>query len=79
MKVELAMQKISNDKKVRSDATLDVKEFNNTSLVKKAKKGKEIVSKMPVFEKAFEQMCDNRVELSRRNDALKNKIGAYDE
>ena len=30
------MQKISNDKKVRSDTTLDVKEFNNTSLAKQA-------------------------------------------
>ena len=58
---------------------LDMKEFNNKSLAKQAKKGKQIVSKMTDFEKAFEQMCDNRVELSRRNDALKNEIGAYDE
>ena len=72
MKVELAMQKISNDKKVRSDATLDVKEFNNTSLVKKAKKGKQIVSMMPAFEKAFDLMCDDIVELSRGNDASRN-------
>ena len=58
---------------------LDIKEFNNKSLAKQAKKGKQIVSMMPAIEKAFDLMCDDIVQMSRRNDALKNKTGAYDE
>ena len=58
---------------------LDIKEFNNKSLAKQAKKGKQIVSMMPAIEKAFDHLCDDIVQLSRENDALKNKLGAYDE
>ena len=58
---------------------LDMKEFNNKSLAKQAKKGKQIVSMMPAIEKAFDLMCDDIVKLSRQNDALRNKKGAYDE
>ena len=36
--MELAMQIISNDKTVRSDAVNDLKEFNNQSLSTQAKK-----------------------------------------
>ena len=75
----MAMQIIFNDKGGRSDTMLDIKEFNNKSLAKQAKKGEQIVSMMHDFEKAFELMCDDRVKLSRQNDALKSKIGAYDE
>ena len=53
---------------------LDKKEFNNESLAKQAKKGKQIVSIMPAIEKAFDLMCDDRIKLIRQNDAaLKNK------
>ena len=55
------MQVIFNDKGGRSDTMLDIKEFNNKSLAKQAKKGEQIVSMMPDFEKAFELMCDDRV------------------
>ena len=34
---------------------------------------------MPAMKKAFDLMGDDRVDLSTENDALKNKIGSYDE
>ena len=34
---------------------------------------------MPAIKKAFTLMGDDIVELSTENDALKNKIGSYDE
>ena len=34
---------------------------------------------MPAIKKAFTLLGDDIVELSTGNDALKNKIGAYDE
>ena len=46
-----------------------MKEFNNKSLAKQAKRGKKIVSMIPAIEKAFDLMCDDIVELSRKNDA----------
>ena len=57
---------------------LDIKEFNNKSLAKQAKKGEQLVSMMPAIENAFDLMCDVIVELSTKTDALKNKISAYD-
>ena len=42
-----------------------MKEFNNISLAKQAKKEKKIVSMIPAIEKAFDLMCDEIVELSR--------------
>ena len=34
---------------------------------------------MPAIKKAFNLLGDKMVELSTENDALKNKIGSYDE
>ena len=34
---------------------------------------------MPAIKKAFNLLGDDIVELSTQNDALKNKIGSYDE
>ena len=34
---------------------------------------------MPAIKKAYNLMGDDIVELSTENDALKNKIGSYDE
>ena len=34
---------------------------------------------MPAIKKAFNLMGDDIIELSTENDALKNKIGSYDE
>ena len=73
------MQIISNDKTVRNDTIQDIKEFNQQSLTTQAKKGEQLVSLMPVIKKAFNLMGDDTVELSTENDALKNKIGSYDE
>ena len=77
--MELAMQIISNDKTVRSDTIQDLKEFNSQSLSTQAKKGEQLVSMMPAIKKAFNLVGDDIVELSNENDALKNKIGSYDE
>ena len=77
--MELAMQRISNVKTVRNDTVQDSKEFNSQSLSTQAKKGEQLVSMMPAIKKAFNLMGDDIAELSTENDALKSKIGSYDE
>ena len=73
------MQLSSNDKTVRNDTIQDLKEFNQQSLTTQAKKGEQLVGMMPAIKKAFNLLGDDIVELSTENDALKNKIGSYDE
>ena len=73
------MQIISNDKTVRNDTIQDLKEFDQQSLTFQTKKGEQLVSMMPVIKKAFILLGDDIVELFTENDALKNKIGRYDE
>ena len=73
------MQIISNDKTVRNDTEQDLKEFNSQSLATQAKKGEQLISIMAASKKAFTLLGDYIVELSTENDALKNKIGSYDE
>ena len=73
------MQIISSDKTVRNDTTEDIKDFNSQSLSTRAKKGEQLVSMMPAIKKAFNLLGDDIVDLSTENDALKNKIGSYDE
>ena len=73
------MQIFSNDKTVRSDTIQDLKQFNSQSLSTQAKKGEQLVSVMPAIRKAFNLMGDDIVELSTENEALKNKMGSYDE
>ena len=77
--MELAMQIISNDKTVRNDTIENLKEFNSQSLTTQAKKGEQLVSMIPAIKKAFQLLGDDIIELSTENDALKNKIGSYDE
>ena len=77
--MELAMQIISNDKTVRSDTIKDLKEYNSQSLTTLAKRVEQLVSMMPAIKKAFDLLGDDIVDLSTENDALKNKIGSYDE
>ena len=77
--MELAMQIISNDKTVRNDTVEDLKDFNSQSLSTRAAKGEQLVSMMPAIKKAFNLLGDDIVKLSTENDALKNKIGSYDE
>ena len=77
--MELAMKIISNDKTVRNHTVQDLKEFNSQSLATQAKKDEQPVSMMPAIKKAFNLLGDDIVELSTKNDALKNKIGSYDE
>ena len=73
------MQPISNDKTVRSDTVKDLKEFNIESLSTQAKKGEQLTSMTPVVKKAVDLMGDDIVERFTKNDALKSKIGSYDE
>ena len=73
------MQSISNDKTVREDTIQDFKKFNQQSLTTQAKKGEQLVSMMPAIKEAFNLLGEDLVELSTKNDALKNKIGSCDE
>ena len=73
------MQITSSDKTVRNDSIQDLEEFNTQFLSTQAKEGEQLVSMMPVIKKAFNLMGDDIVELSSENDALKSKIGSYDE
>ena len=77
--MELAMQIISNDKTVRNDTIQDLKEFNQQSPTTQAKKDDQLVSMMPAIKKAFDLLGDDIIDLPTENDALKNKIGFYDE
>ena len=73
------MQLSSNDKTVRNDTIQDLKDFNQQSLTTQAKKGEQLVSMLPAIKKAFNLLGDDIVDLSTENDALKSKIGDYDE
>ena len=77
--MELAIQISSSDKSVRNDTIEDLKEFNSQSLQTQSKKGEQLVAMMPAIKKAFNLLGDEIVDLSTENDALKNKIGEYDE
>ena len=73
------MQIGSTNQKVRNDTIQDLKEFNSQSLSTRAKKGEQLVSMMPAIKEAFTLMGNDIVDLSTENDALKEKIGDYDE
>ena len=77
--MDLAIQIISTDKTVRNDTIEDLKDFNSQSPTTQAKKGEQLVSMMPAIKKAFNLLGDVIEELSTEIDALKNKIGSYDE
>ena len=77
--MDLAIQLVQNDKNVRDNTILELKEFNNQSLLTRAKKGEQLVTMMPAIKKAFNLMGDDIIELDAENQALKNKIGIYDE
>ena len=73
------MQISSTGKTVRNNIIEDLKDFNTQSLNTQAKKGEQLVAMMPAIKEAFNLLGDDIVELSTENDALKNKIGDYDE
>ena len=73
------MQIGSTNQKVRNNTIQDLKDFNQQSLSTRAKKGEQLVSMMPAIEEAFTLMGNDIVDLSTENDALKEKIGDYDE
>ena len=72
--MELAMPIISDDKTVRNDTIQDLKEFNSQSFSTRAKKGEQFVSIMPAIKKTFDLLGDNIVDLSLKNDTLKNRL-----
>ena len=49
--MELAKQIVFIHKAVKSDTVQDLKEFNSQSSATQAKKGEQLVSMMPAFEK----------------------------
>ena len=73
------MQIGSTNQKVRNNTIQDLKDFNQQSLSTRAKKGEQLVSMMPAIKEAFTSMGNDIVDLSTENDALKEKIGDYDE
>ena len=77
--MELAMQIISTDQTVRDNTIEDLKDFNSQSLSTRAKEREQLVSMLPAIKKAFNLLGDDIVDLSTENDALKEKIGDYDE
>ena len=77
--MELAIQIGSTNQKVRNNTIQDLKDFNQQSLSTRAKKGEQLVSMMPAIKEAFTLMGNDIGDLSTENDALKEKIGDYDE
>ena len=77
--MELAVQSVSFDHTVRSDILQYLKDLNSQSLTTQAKKSEHLVSMMPAIKQTFDLMGDNIVEISTKNDALKNQIGDFDE
>ena len=73
------MQIGSTNQKVRNNTIQDLKDLNQQSLSTRAKKGEQLVSMMPAIKEAFTLMGNDIVDLSTENDALKEKIGDYDE
>ena len=73
------MQIGSSNQKVRNNTIQDLKDFNQQSLSTRAKKGEQSVSMKPAIKEAFTLMGNGIVDLSTENDALKEKIGDYDE
>ena len=73
------MQISSTNQKVRNNTIQDLKDFNQQSLSTRAKKGEKLVGMMPAIKEAFNLMGNDIVELSTKNDTLKNQIGNYDE
>ena len=73
------MQIGSTNQRVRNNTIQDLKDFNQQSLSTRAKKGEQLVSMMPAIKEAFTLMGYDIVDLSTENDALKEKIGDYDE
>ena len=73
------MQIGSTNQRVRNNTIQDLKDFNRQSLSTRAKKGEQLVSMMPAIKEAFTLMGNDIVDLSTENDALKDKIGDYDE
>ena len=63
LKMDLAIQKIANDKTVRSETVQALKDFNTHFLTTLATKGEHLVSLMPAIRKTFNLMSADKAEL----------------
>ena len=66
LKMDLAMQLISNGKTIRNDTIQFLKNFNSQSLTTQAKRGEQLVFMMPAIKKAFNLMGDDKGELATK-------------
>ena len=73
------MKIFSNDQRVRNETLQGLKDLNSQSLSTQATKVEQLVSMMPTIKKAFDLLGDDIVDLSTDKDALKKRIGFYDE
>ena len=70
----MAIQPISNDETLRSNAILDLKVFNFQSVALQAKKEEQVVSAMLSFGKTSDRMGDNVAERATENETLKYRL-----
>ena len=77
--MELALQHILTDKTVRSSRIQVLRDFHSRALASQPRKGEQVVSLMFSIIKIFVLMGDDLVELSTKNETLKNTIGFYDD
>ena len=76
--MELALQLISSDETVKNYTIQELKDFNSQSVATQAKKREQLVFMMPSIKRALDIMGDDYiVELSTKNENLRNKIGSY--
>ena len=69
--MELAIQLLSNDQRVKSNTVEGLQDFNSQSLSTQAEKGEQLVSMMLAIKKTFTLMGYDIVELSTENEFLK--------
>ena len=79
LKMELAMQIISNDRNLTNSRVQNLKGFTTQVLSTQAKKGEQLVSLMPAIMKTFHLMGNDTVKLSTENNFLVDKMVCYDE
>jgi regulator of replication initiation timing len=77
--MDLAIELVKENDKIKQQALNDLKEFKKQSLQTQAKKGEQLTAMIPAIKEAFTMMRDDNYELVVENDILKEKIGDVDE
>ncbi len=70
---------MQDDRKVREESKLALKEFKEQSLQSQAKKGEQLTVMMPGIKKAAEMFRDDNYELLVENNVLRDEIGDVNE